>query len=398
MNLEHPKSNGEETAPNNRSGRKICTRCIYDETMPSISFDEYGVCNFCHMVDTLVKEYKTGQPEGDDKFRKIVDAIKIKGKKKKYDCVIGVSGGTDSSYMVYLAKKMGLRPLAVHYDNTWNTSIATENIKKVLSKLDIDLYTHVVNNKEMDDIYRSFFDAGVPEIDAPTDLALTETLYRAASKFGVKYILEGHSFIAEGITPLGKNYFDGRYISAIHKMFGKMKMKTSPNMPFWIFMKWLVVKRIQKIRPFWYIKYSKQEAREFLEKEFGWKYYGGHHLENRMTAFNHSYYFPKKFNIDYRNNSLAAGVRNGEISRSYAISEYYDKPPYIEPELIEYFKKRLNLTNDEFENKMNQAPHYWTEYPTYKRRFELLRPFFYFMYRANLVPKSFYMKYCFPIR
>lgn len=379
-------------------GRKVCSRCIYDETVPAITFDNNGICNYCHMVDDLIEEYGTGKDAGKKKFEDIIEQIKKAGKRKKYDCVIGVSGGTDSSYMVYMALQKGLRPLAVHYDNTWNTAIATENIRKVLTKLNVDLYTHVVDNKEMDDIYRSFFLAGVPEIDAATDLALTESLYRAASKYGVKYILEGHSFMAEGITPLGKNYFDGKYISSIHKKFGKVKMRTFPNMPFWTFIKWIAVKRIKKIRPFWYIQYAKEDAKIFLEKEYGWQYYGGHHLENRMTAFNHSYYFPKKFNIDYRNNTLSAAVRSGIIRREDALKEYFEHPPYMEPELLEYFKKRMGLSNDEFERIMSLPPKYWTDYPTYKKRFELLRPFFYMMYKANLVPKSFYMKYCFPVK
>ncbi len=378
--------------------KKICTRCIYDDSVPSISFDENGVCNYCHMIDKLVKEYQTGLPEGENKFLQIVEQIKKAGKGKKYDCVIGVSGGTDSSYMLYWAIEHGLRPLAVHYDNTWNTAIATENIRKVLSKLKIDLYTHVTNNKEMDDIYRSFFIAGVPEIDAPTDLALAEVLYRAADKYGLKYILEGHSFVAEGITPLGKNYFDGKYISGIHDRFGKIKMKTFPNMPFWTFMKWIAFKRIKKVRPFWYIKYSKEDARAFLEKEYGWQYYGGHHLENRMTAFNHSYYFPKKFSIDYRNNSLSASVRMGKMPREEALDEYYNKPPYLEPELLDYFKKRLGFSEEEFQKIMHQPPKYWTEFKTYKKRFEKLRPFFYVLMKSDLVPRSFYMKYCFPIK
>src|ERR1035437_4837103 len=136
-------------------GMQICTRCIYDETVPSITFDENGICNYCHMIDDLIEEYGTGKPEGQKKFEDIVQLIKKEGKGKKYDCVIGVSGGKDSSHMVHMALQMGLRPLAVHYDNTWNTAIATENIRKVLTKLNVDLYTHVVDNKEMDDIYRS---------------------------------------------------------------------------------------------------------------------------------------------------------------------------------------------------------------------------------------------------
>ena len=145
----------------------------------------------------------------------------------------------------------------------------TAKERKVLGKLNVDLFTLVCNNKEADDIFRSFFMAGVPELDASTDLALAETMYRAAAKFKVKYVLEGHSYIAEGITPLGKNYFDGRYIKSIHKKFGKLKMKTYPLMTFNKFIKWTVFYRIKKIRPLWYIDYSKEAAKDFLKNEYG---------------------------------------------------------------------------------------------------------------------------------
>ena len=153
-----------------KAGIRICSKCIYDERVDGINFDESGVCNYCHQVDNLTQEYGTGLPLGKSKFNKILAQVKKDGAGKKYDCVIGVSGGTDSSYMVYLAKGWGLRPLAVHYDNTWNTAIATENIRKVLTALDVDLYTHVTDNKEADDIFLSFFKAGVAEIEASTDL------------------------------------------------------------------------------------------------------------------------------------------------------------------------------------------------------------------------------------
>ncbi|MFY9107285.1 hypothetical protein [Aliarcobacter cryaerophilus] len=145
---------------------KVCTNCIYDERVASISFDENGICNYCHQLGSLKKEYGTGEEKGQKKFAKLIEEIKKAGKGKKYDCIVGVSGGTDSSYMLYLAKQWGLRPLAVHYDNTWNSAIATENIRKVLTALDIDLYTHVTDNKEADDIFRSFFYADVAEIEA----------------------------------------------------------------------------------------------------------------------------------------------------------------------------------------------------------------------------------------
>ena len=376
-------------------GRRICSRCIYDDRVAAITFDSDGVCNYCRQIDRLKVEYGTGDERGSAKFRAIVADIKRAGVGKRYDCVIGVSGGTDSSYMVYLARQVGLRPLAVHYDNTWNTAIATQNIRKVLSALDVDLYTHVVDNKESDDIFKAFFRSGVAEIEAATDLGLAETMYRAASKYGVRYVLEGHSFVTEGITPVGRNYFDGKYIEAIHRQFGARPMRTYPLMTFNRFIWWSCVARIQKIRPFWYISYSKEDARAFLEKEFGWQYYGGHHLENRMTAFFHGIYAPQKFHSDFRNNTLSALVRNGKMSRDAALAEY-SKPPEVEEELLAYFKKRLALTDEEYERVMASPPKTWHEYPTYKVRFERLRPLFGLLAKRNLVPMSFYLKYCFP--
>jgi N-acetyl sugar amidotransferase len=374
------------------SDSKICATCIYDENVPAIEFDENGICNYCKMIDNLKDQYHTGTPEGVEEFLKIVKQIKKDGKGKKYDCVVGVSGGTDSSYMIIKAIEWGLRPLAVHYDNTWNTAIATENIRKILSKLNVDLFTHVTDNKEADDIFKSFFLANVPEIDGSTDIALAETLYRAASKFKVKYILEGHSFMTEGVSPLSSAYVDGAYIKNLHKMFGKLRMKTFPNMNFMSFMKWIIVKRIKKIRPLWYIPYSKEGAQAMLEKEYGWKYYGGHHLENRMTAFNHSVYFPQKFGIDQRNNSLSASVRAGIMTKEEAINEY-NSDPLVEDELVSYFKKRLEISDEKYALVMNGDRKTYRDYPTYKKRFERLRPLFFILAKAHLVPMSFYIKY-----
>jgi hypothetical protein len=248
----------ELTGQKIKSGElKTCSRCIYDETIPAINFDSEGVCNYCKMIDGLQDEYKTATPEGEKKFLELVEQIKKDGKGKKYDCAIGVSGGTDSSYIIYKAvKEWGLRPIAVHYDNTWNSAIATENIRKVLGKLNVDLYTYVVDNKESDDMFRSFFLAGVPELDGPTDIAAPEVMYRACAKFKVKYVIEGHSFRTEGVSPLGNMYIDGKYIQEVHKKYGKVKMKTFPNMPLFTFLKWLIIYRIKKIRPLWYISYS----------------------------------------------------------------------------------------------------------------------------------------------
>lgn len=377
---------------------RVCSRCIYDERVSEISFDADGVCNYCRQVDGLVADYGTGQPKGDAELARIIEEIRKAGRGKKYDCIIGVSGGTDSSYMVHLAKKhWGLRPLAVHYDNTWNTAIATQNIHRVLSALDVDLYTHVVDNKEVDDIFLSFFRAGVAEIEASTDLALAEVMNRAAWKFGVSYVLEGHSFVTEGITPVGRNYFDGQYIRSIHSKFGKKPIRTYPLMTFERMLFSSVAARIRKIRPFWYMDYSKEDARALLEREYGWEYYGGHHLENRMTAFFHSIYAPDKFDSDFRNNTLAALARQGLMTREEAW-EIYCKPPHVEDELLSYFQKRLGLSDNEYKSVMAEPPRSWREFPTYKKRFERFRPLFKILAKANLVPMSFYLKYCFPTK
>ena len=373
-------------------GLRLCSRCIYDETVKGISFDAEGVCVYCRTVESLQRQYGTGQPAGEQRMLEIVDDIKRAGKGRKYDCVVGVSGGTDSSFMLLKAVEWGLRPLAVHYDNTWNTAIATENIRKVLKKLNVDLYTHVVANKESDDIIRSFFMASVPDLDCATDIALAETLYRAASKHGVKYVLEGHSFMAEGLSPLGTIYMDGRYIESVHAQFGSLPIRTYPNMKFAAFMKWTVALRIRKIRPLWYIAYSKEAAKLRLSAELGWQDYGGHHLENRITAFHHAYYNPIKFGFDNRNNTLSASVRTGLLTREQALTSYAEAP-YMEDGLLEYFMKRLGLSPSEFLRILRLPNKSYRDYPTYKKRFERLRPMFYVLAKANLVPMSFYIKY-----
>lgn len=374
---------------------RVCARCIYDERTPGISFGEAGICNYCRQVEDLERQYGTGKPEGAREFERIIAEIKASGRGRKYDCVIGVSGGTDSSYLLIKALEWGLRPLAVHYDNTWNSAIATENIRKVTTALRVDLYTHVVDNRESEDIYRAFLRAGVPEFDASTDIAFVQTLRSAAAKVGVRYILEGHSFKAEGIAPVGKNYFDGRYIEDIHARYGERPLKTYPNLTFWQFMKWVLVYRQRFIRPLWYINYSKAEARRMLEERTGWKYYGGHHLENRATAFLHTVYNPERFGLDNRNLALGAEVRAGLISHDEAL-RIYRTPLEPDPELVAYVKKRLGLSDEEYTRLMTAPLRSYRDFRTYKRRFERLRPMFYVLAKANLVPMSFYLKYCFP--
>lgn len=376
---------------------KICSRCIYDDRIPNIQFDGNGVCNYCLQVDNLNAQYNPGSKEALGVLSDLIEKIKTEGKGKKYDCIIGVSGGTDSSYLLCKAIEWGLKPLAVHYDNTWNTAISTENIRKVSGYCKVDLFTYVIDNKEADDIFRAFFKASVPEFDASTDIGFAQVLRDACAKYRIKYVLEGHSYQAEGLSPQGNNYFDGKYIEDVHKKFGKLKMKTYPNMTFFKFLKSILFHKVQFIRPLWYMDYSKEEAMDWLITNTGWKYYGGHHLENRSTGFLHTIYNPQKFKIDNRNWSLAAAVRSGKMTRHEAL-EKYNTPILPDPELIEYVLKRMKLTVEEYNEVMtSETKRSWEDFKTYKKRFEKWRPFFFTMAKLNRVTMSFYLKYCFPM-
>ncbi len=373
---------------------KRCARCLYDETIPSISFDESGVCSYCHIHDQMNQEYPTGA-EGREKLGMIADRIRKEGRGKPYDVVVGVSGGADSSYLVYLTKELGLRPLAVHFDNTWNSTVAVENIHDVLNKLDVDLYTYVVDNKEYDDIYRSFLKAGVPDTEAPTDIGLAAVLNMAAEKYGIKYIFEGHSFRTEGIAPLGWIYMDGKYIQSVQRRYGVIPLKTYPNMLMPSFIKWTALLQIKKIRPLYFVDYVKKDAMSMLTRELGWEWYGGHHLENRFTAFWHTYFLPKRYGIDTRLLGHAALVRSGQISREQGL-EMLSTPQEFDPELVEMVKKRLGFTDEEFEQVIRLPRKTYRDFETYKVTFERMRLFWWLMYKLDRVPKSFYIKFCFP--
>jgi N-acetyl sugar amidotransferase len=369
----------------------ICTRCIYDDHIPYITFDSQGVCNYCHQHDALEREYPTDE-RGTRLLEGIVHKIKEDGKGKPYDVVVGISGGCDSSYMLYLAKKMGLRPLAAHFDNTWNSKIAVENIHNILKVLDIDLFTHVVDNVEFCDIFKSFLKASVPDIDTASDIGLATTHYLAAVKYGIKYIFEGHSFRTEGISPHGWFYMDAKYIETVHRQFGQEPLRTFPNLWMSHWLKWTIVNGIKKIRPLYYMPYDKEKTKAFLKNELGWQWYGGHHMENRTAYFTNNYYLPQKFNIDLRYSEYSALVRSGAMKRSDALAKIRE-PKTFDQDILEEVKKRLGLTNDAFDAIMAQPARTYRDYRTYKKTFERMRWLFWAMYRLDLVPKSFYMKY-----
>lgn len=368
-----------------------CRRCLYDETVPNIVYDAEGVCNYCKTHDQLEQEYPAGDA-GRKKLHQIAAQIKKENARKEFDVLVGVSGGCDSSYTLYLAKELGLRPLAVHFDNTWDSTIAVENISTVLRALEVPLHTYVVDNEEYDDLYRSFFKAGTPDLEIPTDLALAATLNRASDKYKIRHIFEGHSFRTEGLFPLGWLYMDARYLQSVQDRFGTMQLRSFPNLWLSSQLKWMILDRIKKIRPLWSLSYHKEDIKLFLAKELGWKNYGGHHLENRITTFYHTYFMPRRFQVDERLVEYSALIRSGQMEREEGLQKLYD-PPDFDPELIVMVKKRLGFSDDEFEHYMTMPKHTFREFRTYKSTFERMRPFFWLMAKMDLIPMSFYIKY-----
>ena len=371
-----------------------CTRCVYDETVPGIKFDEDGVCSYCRMHDRLELEFPTGD-EGARRLERLVAQVRAEGRGKRFDVVVGVSGGCDSSFLVAKAVEWGLRPLAVHFDNTWNSPIATQNIYNVLDRLGVELSTLVVNSHEYDDLYRAFMLSGVKDVEAPTDIGLAATMYRAAEEHGIRTIFEGHSFRTEGIAPLGWIYMDGRYIRSVHEQFGTQPLKTFPNLSLGAFLRWSAIRGIRRFRPLYYLDYRKDAAKEFLATELGWQWYGGHHLENRFTAFWHTYFLPVRYGIDARLLGHAALVRSGQLDRKVALAELATAHP-VDTDVVALVKKRLGFSDEELAAVMAAPRRHYTDYRTYKRTFERMRPLFWLLYKLNRVPKSFYMKFAHP--
>lgn len=374
-----------------RETLRHCARCVYDQDTPAIQFDANGVCNYCATSDGLEASHPTGK-EGWRRLKEIASVISAEGRKKPYDVVVGVSGGCDSSFMLHIAKELGLRPLAAHFDNTWGSHIAVENIHKVLKALSIELWTYVVDNEEYDDLYRSFLDAGVPDLDIQTDIGLATVLNTACDKHGIRYIFEGHSFRTEGVSPLGWWYMDSRYIDSVQRQFGHKKLDTFPHLWLWKQLKWMLVSRLKKIRPLYYLDYVKEDTKTMLTDTYGWQWYGGHHMENRMTAFALQYFQPRRFGIDQRANGFSALVRSGQMTREEAMAELR-KPPHCDPELPLFVKKRLGLAQDQWLDVMTRPLRTYREFRTYKPVFERMRPFFHLMAKLELIPMSFYVKY-----
>ena len=365
---------------------KICSRGVWDTTVPGITFDDNGVSNYAVMFDKLCEAYPRGE-KGKRDWASIVNKIKEKDRKKKYDCIIGVSGGTDSSYLLHLAKnEYGLRPLAVNLDNGWSSEIAVHNIKKITRALDIDLETYVIDYEEVKDLLRCYMFASLPWIDIPTDLAIKSVLFKVANREGIKFILRANDFRSEGTQPREWSYGDGKQLIFLHNKFGKVRLKTFPNYTLSHLFRYALISKIKNYFPFYYLDYNKQSAQEFLKVNYGWEYYGGHHHENIFTKFAISIWQPIKFGIDKRKISFSAQILSGEISREQALSEL-QKAPYDPEKMdddINYVLKKLGLNKHEYKQLMSAPNKSFEDYPSY---YPLIKKF---MKTGEFILKRFY--------
>src|SRR4030095_3707466 len=242
----------------------VCKRCILDETVNDIWFDENGICKYCYINDAMEKRHPLDQA-GQKRLGEIINKIKQTGLNKKYDCIAGVSGGRDSTYTLYKAVQLGLRPLAVHFDNGWNSDISVSNIKNACEKLNVDLHTVVADWEEFKDLQIAFLKSGTPDADIPADYAIYSVLYDAAKQERVKYILNGHSFRTEGTSTISWTYMDGRYLKSVHKQFGKLKkIKSFPVMSMSKLVYYIFANRIKEVRLMEYINYVKKDVDSVL--------------------------------------------------------------------------------------------------------------------------------------
>lgn len=348
---------------------QICTKTVMDTNGdPDITFDSNGVCNYYHEFIAKLKIRIPPKEIAEKKLVKIVEKIKRDGQNKPYDCVIGVSGGVDSTYTAWLVKKQGLRPLAVHLDNGWNSELAVKNIENILNLLQIDLYTEVLDWDMFKDLQLSFLKASTPDGEIPTDHAILAILYKVAAKNGIKYIISGMNFRSEGMLPpsWARGYLDWKYIKSVHNKFGSQKLVGYPHLTVFSFLFYNIILKIRSISILNYIDFKKDEAQELITKELGWKNYGGKHHESTYTKFYQSYVLPKKFNIDKRKAHLSCLIMStGEITREHAI-EIISKPAY-DKETIQseqdYVLKKLGLNSEEFDKIMKTPIKTILDYP-----------------------------------
>ena len=352
---------------NSSQNYQRCTRCIMDTTDSKIYFDTNGVCNHCHRYDNLLPSRTHSETDSSLKLEKLVNAIKRAGRNSDYDCIIGVSGGVDSTYVAYLTKKLGLRPLAIHFDNGWNSELAVSNIEKILDKMDINLYTYVIDWPVFKDLQLSFLKASTPDGEIPTDHAINALLFREASKRNIKYIINGMNFKTESmaVESWAYGHSDWKYIKSVHKLFGTKKLNKYPKYSFFNLFYWTFIKKIKVISILNYIDYNKDETMKILQNDLGWVYYGGKHYESIYTRFYQGYVLPIKFSIDKRIGHLSDLIRSGQLTRQEALKEIKN-PIYNEKLLIqdrEFVIKKLSISSESFEKLMTNPRKSFFDYP-----------------------------------
>lgn len=357
-----------------------CTRCILSSTDdPLLTFDDAGLCSICNMYDDRKEHVMQFKRQGSKGLEKLIKRIKEDGEKSAYDCIIGLSGGTDSTYVAWLAKQHGLRPLAVHLDNGWNSELAVINIQRILEALQIDLFTYVIDWEEFRDMQRAYIKASVIDIEALTDHAISATLYEAARKFKVKYILTGETFETEGILPPSWVHIklDHTNIKAIHRQFGNLPMRTFPLMNYFTYLYLTRYNSVTFVPILNYISYRKKDIKQTITKELGWRDYGGKHHESIFTRFYQTYILPVKFGVDKRKSHYSTLICAGQMTREEAMEEMNEpigNPIKIREDKV-YVMKKLGFSEEEFDFFMQRkaVPH--TAYPSVIHTLDSIKKF-----------------------
>ena len=362
-----------------------------DTSISNVRLDAQGVCNHCHLHDKLDRLYPLNE-QGQQQLLKIVEKIKRSGRGKKYDCIVGVSGGRDTTYCLYMTKKLGLRPLAVHFDNGWDSQIAKTNLARVLDALDVDLHTVVADWEESRDLTNCTIRASLPYIDMTDDVGIVSALYRTAAKEGIRWIIHSHSFRTEGINPLYWNYMDGRLVRNLIKRFGTMELKHFQNVELRHFFYWVFVKGIRTFTMTNLYDDVGTDIDDLLKSEFGWEDTGGWHFDNEIFGLQ-CYYSRHKFGIDWRVCEYAAWVRTGAMSRDEALRKMQEIPKIESKEYVEYGLKKQGISPAEWDEIMAAEPKYFTDYPTYHTYLKLLSPVIWLLGRLHILPAHTYEKY-----
>lgn len=356
---------------------QICNQCVMDTTDPDIVFDDQGVCNHCHHFEEVTKKNWYPNKEGEQKLKQLIEKIKDEGKKHKYDCIIGLSGGVDSSYLSLIMKEYKLRPLVVHVDAGWNSELAVYNIEQIVKYCGWDLHTHVVDWHEVQDLQLAYLKSGVSNQDVVQDHIFFASLYHFATKHNIKHVLSGGNIATEAVFPKAWHHsaMDAINLHAIHRTFGQRKLKYYKTINFLsYFLYYPFIKGMTVTRPLNYMPYDKTEALAYLKKTIGYKEYGRKHGESRFTKFFQNYYLPKKFNMDKRRPHLSSQILSGQITREEALAEL-DKPLYIESELQEdkeYIAKKLGISTSELSHFINSPGVSYSKYKNWDTLYQLL--------------------------